>query len=260
MTAGFLMPCHSTPWRSHLISPSIHAWALSCEPPVSLNSSQKSTYLDEADQFYADPADFLQRTMPQPPRGRSSFRPLQLSRAKSQGSTGVRYADGKRQWPDYLVFFAHLESTMGMLLKGSGYGECYRTFNSHAHDDWRRKGDIVVWCLRADELAKSSAERAREDKAKEAEKAHADKAKEADKAKAGRAKDKQKERDNEKWARERARAKEEKLKGLVKRAEKGNGGNKGSMDWRGWAGGLRDRWRGVARGVGLPGWRDDLWA
>lgn len=28
ITAGFLMPCHSTPWRSHMVHPTIHAWAL----------------------------------------------------------------------------------------------------------------------------------------------------------------------------------------------------------------------------------------
>jgi phosphatidylinositol glycan class B len=29
-TAAFLMPCHSTPWRSHLVYPEITAWALTC--------------------------------------------------------------------------------------------------------------------------------------------------------------------------------------------------------------------------------------
>ena len=36
---------------------------------------------------------------------------------------------------------------MHTALQGSGYGECWRGFNSHWHDDWRRKGDVVVWCL-----------------------------------------------------------------------------------------------------------------
>ena len=35
-TVGFLMPCHSTPWRSHLVHAGIGAWALGCEPPVDL--------------------------------------------------------------------------------------------------------------------------------------------------------------------------------------------------------------------------------
>ena len=36
---------------------------------------------------------------------------------------------------------------MHTALQGSGYGECWRGFNTHWHDDWRRKGDVVVWCL-----------------------------------------------------------------------------------------------------------------
>jgi len=31
---GFLMPCHSTPWRSGLFYPELKAWALTCEPPI----------------------------------------------------------------------------------------------------------------------------------------------------------------------------------------------------------------------------------
>ena len=51
MTVGFFMPCHSTPWRTHLIYPSIHPWALTCEPPLTIPPSLHSTYLDEADLF-----------------------------------------------------------------------------------------------------------------------------------------------------------------------------------------------------------------
>jgi phosphatidylinositol glycan class B len=54
----------------------------------------------------------------------------------------------KRQWPDYIVFFEQLQSIMGDVLEGSGYMECWRRFNTHWHDDWRRKGDVIVWCLK----------------------------------------------------------------------------------------------------------------
>jgi phosphatidylinositol glycan class B len=36
-SAGFLMPCHSTPWQSHLHRPELeggYLWALGCEPPL----------------------------------------------------------------------------------------------------------------------------------------------------------------------------------------------------------------------------------
>ncbi len=36
---------------------------------------------------------------------------------------------------------------MDTALQGSGYSECWRGFNSHWHDDRRRHGDVVVWCL-----------------------------------------------------------------------------------------------------------------
>jgi phosphatidylinositol glycan class B len=146
MTVGFLMPCHSTPWRSHLIHPGIHAWALTCEPPLHLNATSRAAYLDEADVFYVDPILWLRLHMSrQPPRSLGIFgtrtRALNRHRA-TEVSVG-----GRREWPDYLVFFEQLQSVMHTALQGSGYGECWRGFNSHWHDDWRRKGDVVVWCL-----------------------------------------------------------------------------------------------------------------
>jgi len=166
MTVGFLMPCHSTPWRSHLVFPSIHAWALSCEPPVGLNETQKASYLDEADQFYDNPASFLRQNMlgglrhlPHKPTYLSS--PLssslsiqpspapQTSPTTSGGGNSVTHP-----WPDYLIFFAQLEPTLQSLLRPSSYAECWRTWNTAWHDDWRRRGDIVVWCLDPAEQSK----------------------------------------------------------------------------------------------------------
>lgn len=54
---------------------------------------------------------------------------------------------GRRVWAEYLVFFEQMEETMGVLLRGNGYVECWRGWNSWGHDDWRRRGDMVVWCL-----------------------------------------------------------------------------------------------------------------
>lgn len=152
LTAAFLMPCHSTPWRSHLIHPGISAWALSCEPPLNLSSAEKTTYVDEADAFYLDPLLWLRQDMSRQPPQRASWGGIFSARDR-----GTRYLDshrrqkldnhGRREWPDYLVFFAQAEKTMEVALRGSGYAECWRGFNSHWHDDWRRKGDVVAWCL-----------------------------------------------------------------------------------------------------------------
>lgn len=122
-TVGFLMPCHSTPWRSHLVHTGIQAWALTCEPPLNLTLHERETYMDEADIFYDDPRAWL---------------------ASNLGT----HTTGLRSWPEYLVFFEQLEPTLiASLNEGEAekYKEIWRGFNTHWHDDWRRKGDIVVW-------------------------------------------------------------------------------------------------------------------
>lgn len=141
MTVGFLMPCHSTPWRSHLIFPSIHAWSLTCDPPLTIPSHLRPTYLDEADQFYANPSLFVKTHMSRHPP-----RPKGLFPGRHQ-SHRIFAKDARKEWPEYLVFFAQLEPTLDVLLRGSGYAECWRGWNTHWHDDWRRQGDIVAWCL-----------------------------------------------------------------------------------------------------------------
>lgn len=151
ITVGFLMPCHSTPWRSHLIFPGISAWALSCEPPVDLKTQERAKYLDEADQFYEDPATFLRKNMLGGLRNfpkKSHYRPHQPSTATTKASAQKNVnVPPVHHWPDYLVFFAQLEPTLQNLLRSSFYAECYRTWNTAWHDDWRRKGDVVVWCI-----------------------------------------------------------------------------------------------------------------
>ncbi|KAH7085012.1 Alg9-like mannosyltransferase family-domain-containing protein [Paraphoma chrysanthemicola] len=145
-TVGFLMPCHSTPWRSHLIYPSISAWALTCEPPLNIPLSERSTYLDEADEFYIKPGpvSWLRDNMES------------LDTIQSGGSRSGRHwmrqdpkfkAKYRRTWPQNLVFFGQLEGTMREVLGETRYRECWRGFNTHFHDDSRRNGDVVVWCL-----------------------------------------------------------------------------------------------------------------
>lgn len=139
-TVGFFMPCHSTPWRSHLVYPEINAWALTCEPPLHLDMSERGSYLDEADVFYSHPLSWIDDNMKDrrvvmkdvPPE--SEFR---------EGD------DQRRAWPQYLAFFQQLEPVLNVVLEGSRYEECWRGFNTHWHDDRRRQGDVVVWCLRA---------------------------------------------------------------------------------------------------------------
>lgn len=160
MTVGFLMPCHSTPWRSHLVHQSIKAWALTCEPPVNLNISQRASYLDEADLFYANPIGFLAETLGPPPVSKKrtfSWFAWFTGRTKVKGGFGRQDMieadawdgrEGRKTWPEYLVFFQQMEPTIRELLKGSAYRHCWRGWNSWGHDDGRRKGDIIVMCMR----------------------------------------------------------------------------------------------------------------
>lgn len=120
---AFLMPCHSTPWRSQLFYPSLKAWALTCEPPLTLpaGSKEREEYKDEADRFFSDPVGFLQREV------------------------GGR----ERPWPRFVVGFEDIETPLKQYYAGEwGSGvvrEKWRTMNTHWNDDGRRQGDVVVW-------------------------------------------------------------------------------------------------------------------
>ncbi|PPJ55718.1 hypothetical protein CBER1_08289 [Cercospora berteroae] len=140
VSVGFLMPCHSTPWRSHLVYPEIQAWALTCEPPIHVPIEARDSYLDEADVFYVDPAQWLDENM----QDRSSISATNESKVSTADVTN----DAKRPWPHYLVAFEQLQPTMLQVLEGSRYKECKRFFNTHWLDDGRRRGDVIVWCMR----------------------------------------------------------------------------------------------------------------
>jgi GPI mannosyltransferase 3 len=120
---GFLMPCHSTPWRSKLIYPGLKAWALGCEPPLHLpaGSREREEYRDEADRFYDYPVKFLREEI----------------------------GGKERAWPRYIVGFEGVEKSLReyyeVEMKGHVVRERWRGFSSQWHDDARRKGDIVVW-------------------------------------------------------------------------------------------------------------------
>ena len=140
VSVGFLMPCHSTPWRSHLVYSEIESWALTCEPPIHVPLDARESYLDEADVFYANPARWLDENM----QDRSSI--SVTSDPIGTATSGTN--DAKRSWPHYLVAFEQLQPTMLQVLEGSRYKECKRFFNTHWLDDGRRRGDVIVWCMR----------------------------------------------------------------------------------------------------------------
>lgn len=115
LSVGFLMPCHSTPWQSH-IHRNIPSWFLTCEPPIHSDTKERGNYLDIADLFYEDPIKFLDNHFP-----------------------------GDYGWPSHLAFFKQLEPIVGEYLQNEHYRPHKSFFNSHFHDDWRRVGDVVVY-------------------------------------------------------------------------------------------------------------------
>jgi phosphatidylinositol glycan class B len=135
-TIMFMMPCHSTPWRSHLVFPGIDARALTCEPPLDVPIEARSLYMDEADQFYADPTTWMREYMENTE-----------SLWNRQSNAGIDIHQDKAQWPEYLVFFEQLKPTMMEFLANTPYRQDWQGFNTHWHDDGRRRGDVVVWRL-----------------------------------------------------------------------------------------------------------------
>lgn len=128
---GFLMPCHSVPWGAAVGKSVPGWWALTCEPPIDLAPEEREEYRDEADRFYDDFEGFWKREV------------------EGAGKGGI----------ERLVVFEEAEKRVGEKLneRGDIYKVCWRGFNSQAHDDWRRVGDVVVFCRR-DIAAKEKAE------------------------------------------------------------------------------------------------------
>lgn len=125
--ALFLMPCHSTPWRSHLIYPSLSAYALSCDPPLHTlpNTPERDEYRDEADRFYDNPVPFLSTEL-----------------FSSTLASSPRYIVGFEGIEPWLHQFT--ETTKGQSLQWD-LKPVWSGFNGLFHEDWRRAGRIVVW-------------------------------------------------------------------------------------------------------------------
>ncbi|KAI8905543.1 Alg9-like mannosyltransferase family-domain-containing protein [Gorgonomyces haynaldii] len=130
----FLTPCHSTPFYSH-VHLNVPMRQLTCEPPLrqSISKREKRSYLGEDEIFYLHPERFLisyfNQTQPKIP------------------AFGQQYYINTFEWPSHIVWFdnQYLNTVLPRYL--TQYRECLRLFNSHFHDDSKRRGDLVVSCL-----------------------------------------------------------------------------------------------------------------
>lgn len=122
---AFLMPCHSTPWMSHMhderLARDNNSLFISCEPP--LNGQDLSTYKDESDYFYDDPYTFIENRF-----------------------------SSTQSWPSHIALFECLLNISGpgrhrnisSLLVKQGYIVQYSWRNSLFHLDHRRRGRILL--------------------------------------------------------------------------------------------------------------------
>ncbi|KAI1335143.1 glycosyltransferase family 22 protein [Xylariaceae sp. FL0016] len=128
--ALFLTPCHATPWRSHLVYPTLRARALTCEPPIDTppKSAERAAYQDETRRFYADPVAYLTTTLwPRDAPGEDMAR--------------------------YIVGYEGIESALREYFDWSGPGarhkiqlrEVWRSWNGLFTDDERKAGELKVW-------------------------------------------------------------------------------------------------------------------
>ncbi|KAJ2216209.1 glycosylphosphatidylinositol anchor biosynthesis [Coemansia sp. RSA 487] len=120
---GFLMPCHSTPFYSHLHR-DIPMWFLSCEPP--LEKSTMDSHYWEANDFEQNPKDFV--------------RDIFSNNHHPEGTERT-----KRERPSHLVLYGHMADRIRSELNDLGYTEAARFFNTHFSPDSRRSGDVVVF-------------------------------------------------------------------------------------------------------------------
>ncbi|XP_076462738.1 GPI alpha-1,2-mannosyltransferase 3-like [Babylonia areolata] len=120
MSVLFLMPCHSTPFYSHLHT-NVSLTFLTCEP----NLRHLPNYTDEADLFYQDPGGWLRRRYGGHAPGGSPDSPPPL--------------------PSHLVYFNSLKPNITDFLQQGGYTHCAQFFHTH-FPEGRLGSHVMVSC------------------------------------------------------------------------------------------------------------------
>lgn len=105
----FLMPCHSTPFYSHIHCP-MKMRFLECPPDLTGDES----YVDEAERFFADPHHWLRTSFPY-----------------------------KSMLPTHLVFFDVLEMELSTFLDGNRFMRSTEIFHTHVPEGRVGKSILV---------------------------------------------------------------------------------------------------------------------
>ena len=109
----FLTPCHSTPFYSH-VHFNVSMRFLTCEP----NLRKLENYIDEADQFYLNPLNWLNNE-------------FAINPAKS---------------PSHIVLFENLWMQFRGWFSSYGYGKCANFFNTHFPISSRQSSYLLILC------------------------------------------------------------------------------------------------------------------
>ncbi|KAK8137751.1 hypothetical protein PG984_001131 [Apiospora sp. TS-2023a] len=127
--ALFLTPCHTTPWRSHLVYPALRARELTCEPPLHTEpgSPERAAYIDEGWRFERDKMGFM--------------------------STELWPSEGGEEIPRYIIGFEGIEDALMDYFgpqgpganKGVTLAKTWAQWNGLFTDDDRKAGELRVW-------------------------------------------------------------------------------------------------------------------
>jgi len=153
---GFLMPCHSTPWQSHLHNPQLDhpgkLWAIGCEPPLLGQDIDK--YKDQTDVFYESPLEYLKSRFPPdvdltfPPSSYPCSPPGLPGKSIAGDQAYVEESEKwKHEWPEYLVMFGHLLDSPGIheyLTKTMRYNIVWRAGYGFDEEPNRSGGVFVL--------------------------------------------------------------------------------------------------------------------
>ncbi|KAJ3338399.1 hypothetical protein HDU93_009564 [Gonapodya sp. JEL0774] len=124
------MPCHSTPYYSH-VHADISMKIITCEPPLGLRNT--SSYKDESKLFGESSMAYLLTRFDHQIGNKTIDRAALATRHNiSLGDLAAQ----PEKWPSHVVFFEAIERTMKELFEGSSYREL---------DDKWRKGDVIVY-------------------------------------------------------------------------------------------------------------------
>lgn len=131
-----LMPCHSTPWASHL-GRNTSGWFLTCEPPLLRSSDTK--HWTQQDLFYDAPVSYIEHVFPYPP--------VPLGAISEQNAVP--------EMPSHVLLFGEVldrgedaqPATVRQALEAKGYREKACLWNGFdiAQDEEKRRGSVRVW-------------------------------------------------------------------------------------------------------------------